>query len=58
MAKFMTAKEAAERYGVHYRTLLRWVKTGEIKAVRFGKAILITESEAKKAENKAKVGGE
>lgn len=55
MQRYYTAKQVAERYGVHYRTLLRWVKAGEINAIRFGKAILITETEAKKAEKKAKV---
>lgn len=53
--RYMTAKQVAERYGVHYRTLLRWVKEGDIKAIRFGKSYLITETEARKAEKKAEV---
>lgn len=54
MAKYMTAKQAADRYGVNYRTLLNWIRSGHIKAVRFGKAYLVTEEEASKAERRAK----
>lgn len=32
--------EAAERCGVHYRTIRRWVATGRLDAVRVGPRLL------------------
>ena len=32
--------EAAERCGVHYRTVRRWIATGKLNAVRVGPKLL------------------
>nr|WP_082966254.1 helix-turn-helix domain-containing protein [Mycolicibacter sinensis] len=32
--------EAAERCGVHYRTIRRWIASGQLKAVRVGPRLL------------------
>lgn len=32
--------EAAERCGVHYRTIRRWISSGDLDAVRVGKRLL------------------
>lgn len=33
-------QEAADRCGVHYRTIRRWVASGDLKAVRVGRRLL------------------
>lgn len=32
--------EAAERCGVHYRTIRRWIASGQLRAVRVGPRLL------------------
>lgn len=32
--------EAAERCGVHYRTIRRWISAGDLNAVRVGRRLL------------------
>lgn len=45
MEKIYTAKEAAKVLGVHYQTLARYCKEGEIPAFKVGKSWRILESD-------------
>lgn len=45
MERIYTAKEAANILGVHYQTLARYCKEGEIPAFKLGKAWRILESD-------------
>jgi excisionase family DNA binding protein len=38
----------ARRIGVHPRTIVRWIKSGEIRAVKFGAVWRIPEDEAQR----------
>lgn len=38
--ELMTLTEVADRFGVHYRTVRRWVSEGRINAVRIGPKLL------------------
>ena len=37
----LTVAEAAERLGVHERTMYRWVKSGEVPSRRVGGRVLV-----------------
>lgn len=41
---YITPREAAERYGFHYGTVLGWIRSGELEAYRFKKQYRIPES--------------
>lgn len=46
--KLYTVEEAAELLRVHYQTIYKWLRTGELKSVRPGRKWLIPESEIQK----------
>jgi len=41
---YISPREAAERYGFHYGTVLSWIRSGELEAYRFKKQYRIPES--------------
>ncbi len=41
----MTLQEAADRLGVHYQTAYRWVREGQLTAVKLGASYLVTDEE-------------
>lgn len=45
MEKFYTCKEIAERYRVQRETVWEWIRTGKLKAVRYGKRYLISQQD-------------
>lgn len=47
-AKFVTMQELAETIGKAYGTVVRAVKAGKIKSVRFGGSIRIPKAEAER----------
>jgi len=46
--KFYTTGKVAEMLGVHKMTVIRWIRSGKIKALRIGKVYRIPESELKR----------
>ena len=38
LPRYLTANEVAERLRVHPKTVLGWIRNGELKAVRVGKS--------------------
>jgi excisionase family DNA binding protein len=38
LPQYLTANEVAERLKVHPKTVLGWIRSGELKAVRVGKS--------------------
>jgi len=54
---FYTPKEVAEILKVDYYTVLRWIKKGELEAVRFGTRWRIPLEALEKFINQHKVGG-
>lgn len=53
---FYTPKEVAEILKVDYYTVLRWIKRGELEAVRFGNKWRISSEALEKFINQCKVG--
>lgn len=45
---YLSIKQYAERYHVHERTVERWIRDGQLKAVKQGWAIKIAEDEKPK----------
>lgn len=45
MEKLLTVDEACEILRVHYQTLYKWLRSGELKSVRPGRKWMIPESE-------------
>ncbi len=43
--RFYTVQEVAEKLSVHEETVRRWIKSGKLKAERFGRAWRIRESD-------------
>lgn len=41
---YISPREAAERYGFHYGTVLGWIRSGELEAYRFKRQYRIPES--------------
>jgi len=41
----LSLKEVAERLGMHYNTIYNYVKSGELKAIKFKKVYRIEEEE-------------
>jgi len=56
--RFYTPKEVAEILKVDYYTILRWIKRGELEAVRFGTRWRIPLEALEKFINQHKVGKE
>jgi len=57
MEKLYNAREVAKIVGVHYNTVLGWVKTGLIETTKIGGVIRISESQLNKALGKDKPNG-
>lgn len=47
----VSVKEAAEIFSVSKRTVFRWIKSGEIKAVKIGGSVRISEDEIDRLKN-------
>lgn len=43
--KFFTLAEVAERLKVNYRTVYRWVRSGDLSAIQFGREYRVTETD-------------
>ena len=41
MAKFVTRKQYAEKYGVPFETVKTWTKCGKLATIRFGTTVLV-----------------
>ena len=48
---FLTVQEAAQRLKVSTRTVRRWVKQGDLPAIKIGKTVRILEKEIASLEN-------
>lgn len=44
MERVFSVKDVAERYGVHFRTVHNWIKSGQLKAFKSGRKYQVTES--------------
>lgn len=44
----LSLKEVAKRFGLHYNTIYHYVRSGELKAVKFKKVYRIEEQELEK----------
>jgi excisionase family DNA binding protein len=42
--RYMSVREAAERYQLSHSTLWRWIRNGKLPAVRMGKVVRVPES--------------
>ena len=51
--KLYTVAEVAEYFKVHYKTVRRWIREGELSAFKVGRAYRITESALKAYEQGA-----
>lgn len=43
--KFFTLAEVADRLKVNYRTVYRWVRSGDLSAIQFGREYRVTETD-------------
>ncbi len=43
--KFFTLAEVADRLKVNYRTVYRWVRSGDLSAIQFGREYRVTEAD-------------
>jgi len=57
--EFLTIEQTAEYFGVHPRTIMRWLKQGSLKGYKLGKGrtalLRIPKSEIKKFLDKHKI---
>ena len=44
MERVFSVKDVADRYGVHFRTVHNWIKTGQLRAFKAGQKYQVTES--------------
>lgn len=44
----LSLKEVAERLGMHYNTIYNYVRSGELKAIKFKKVYRVEEQELEK----------
>lgn len=58
MAKyiFYTVRQVATMLGVHWQTILNYIKRGELKAVRLGRGYRISQSALDEFTNKNSTG--
>lgn len=47
-----TCREVAQCYGVSFRTVHKWIKSGKLHAVRVGKCYYITAADLRAMERK------
>lgn len=45
LPQYLTANEVAERLKMHPKTVLAWIRSGELKAVRVGKSWRLLEAD-------------
>ena len=50
----LTLKEVAKIFGVHWRTIRRWIDEGKIKAVHIGRTFRIEQEEVDRLKNESK----
>lgn len=43
MKDYYTVKEVAEQFGVHWQSILTYIKNGELEAVKIGRGYQISE---------------
>lgn len=48
--KLKTVKEVAEIFGVHQKTVKRWIKNGWLKAIQIGRPYYIADGEIERAK--------
>ena len=53
MERIFSVKDVAERYGVHFRTVHNWIKSGQLRAFKAGRKYQITESAIVEFEQRA-----
>lgn len=53
IARRYTCKEVAQCYGVTYRTVHEWIKSGRLNAVRVGKRYYVTADDLRAMEGAA-----
>ena len=47
----LSVYEVAEQLGVHFRTIIRWIKEGKLKGVKVGKQWKISKEELERVKN-------
>lgn len=43
MEKYLTVKETAEQLGVHWQSVLTYIRQGDLKAIKIGRGYRITD---------------
>ena len=53
MERVFSVKDVADRYGVHFRTVHNWIKSGQLRAFKAGRKYQIAESAIVEFERQA-----